>query len=70
MPKNNVNPDHYKVAGRERPGEDIPQAEQKQSLAKGKAGGRAASRTRVPPGPDPAAASPRAAARKRSAKRG
>jgi len=49
MPKNNVNPDHYKVAGRERPGEDIPQAQQKETLAKSKASTRSASRTRVPP---------------------
>jgi len=51
MPKNNVNPDHYKVAGRERPGEDIPQEQQKETLAKTKASARSASRTRVPPAP-------------------
>ncbi len=28
--KNNVNPDHYKTAGRERPGQDIVQGIQKQ----------------------------------------
>ena len=32
MSKNiNVNPDHYKVAGRERQGEDIPQDDHKQT---------------------------------------
>lgn len=29
----NVNPDHYKVAGRERPGEDIVHGEHKRELA-------------------------------------
>ena len=29
----NVNPDHYKVAGRERPGEDIVHSEHKRELA-------------------------------------
>jgi hypothetical protein len=56
MPKNNVNPDHYKVAGRQRPGEDIPQAEQKATLAKSRASGRNASRTRVPPASEEAGA--------------
>lgn len=31
---NNVNPGQYKVAGRERPGEDIVQERQKQQLTK------------------------------------
>jgi hypothetical protein len=31
--KNNVNPDHYKVAGRDRPGDDVVHERQKQSLA-------------------------------------
>jgi hypothetical protein len=31
--KNNVNPDHYKVAGRERQGENVLQSVQKQALA-------------------------------------
>ena len=36
MSKNiNVNPDHYKVAGRERQGEDIPQDEHKQAYKEG-----------------------------------
>jgi hypothetical protein len=51
MPKNNVNPDHYKVAGRERPGEDIPQAQQKETLGKSRAAVRRESQTRVPPAP-------------------
>lgn len=34
MSKSNVNPNHYKVAGRERQGEDIPQARNKQKHAK------------------------------------
>jgi hypothetical protein len=33
MTKSNVNPNHYKVAGRERQGEDIPQARNKQKHA-------------------------------------
>ena len=34
MSKNiNVNPDHYKVAGRERPGEDIHHERNKRELA-------------------------------------
>jgi hypothetical protein len=56
MPKSNVNPDHYKVAGRERPGEDIPQAQQKEALAKSRARARNASRTRVPPASEDAGA--------------
>lgn len=34
MSKNNVNPNHYKVAGRERQGEDIAQARNRQKHAK------------------------------------
>jgi hypothetical protein len=34
MSKHNVNPDHYKVAGRERQGEDIVHERQKQSMSK------------------------------------
>jgi hypothetical protein len=34
MSKNiNVNPDHYKVAGRERPGEDVNHQQNKRELA-------------------------------------
>jgi hypothetical protein len=37
MSKNiNVNPDHYKTAGRERPGQDIPQEVRKQQFGKEK----------------------------------
>lgn len=35
--KNNVNPDHYKTAGRERPGQDIVQEIQKQNYTEAKA---------------------------------
>ena len=36
MSKNiNVNPDHYKVAGRERPGEDVVHSEQRRALERG-----------------------------------
>lgn len=35
--KNNVNPDHYKVAGRDRQGEDIVQSVQKQQFAESEA---------------------------------
>jgi hypothetical protein len=31
--KNNVNPDHYKIAGRDRPGEDVVHERNKQSVA-------------------------------------
>jgi hypothetical protein len=35
MSKNiNVNPDHYKVAGRERPGEDVIHSEERRALAR------------------------------------
>ena len=33
--KINVNPDHYKVAGRERPGEDIVHEAERRELARG-----------------------------------
>lgn len=42
----NVNPGHYKVAGRERQGEDILQRDQKQRFAQQSGGGR---RGEVPP---------------------
>lgn len=39
MSKNiNVNPDHYKVAGRERPGEDIVHSEERQALERASRG--------------------------------
>lgn len=34
---NNVNPDHYKVAGRERPGKDVAADLEKQKLGQAKA---------------------------------
>ncbi|HEY6555551.1 MAG TPA: hypothetical protein VI669_19495, partial [Vicinamibacteria bacterium] len=37
MSKSNVNPNHYKVAGRERQGEDITQTRYKQKLAESEA---------------------------------
>ena len=36
--KNNVNPDHYKVAGRDRQGEDILHEQNKQQYSQAKAG--------------------------------
>lgn len=54
MSKNNVNPNHYKVAGRSRQGEDIPQARNRQkhaeSLVLGRAERRAGSRKAGPRG--------------------
>ncbi len=35
--KNNVNPDHYKVAGRDRQGETVVHDQQRQSMARGEA---------------------------------
>lgn len=35
--KNNVNPDHYKVAGRDRPNEDVLSEQEKQKYAEAKA---------------------------------
>jgi hypothetical protein len=43
--KINVNPDHYKVAGRERQGEDIPVDREKRALSQAKAGAGG----RIPP---------------------
>jgi len=41
MSKNiNVNPDHYKGAGRERPGEDIVHERERQELTRGDRGAR------------------------------
>ncbi len=37
MSKNNVNPDHYKTAGRERPGQAVVQEIQKQKFTEAKA---------------------------------
>ena len=36
--KNNVNPDHYKLAGRDRPNETVLSEEEKQKYAQAKAG--------------------------------
>jgi hypothetical protein len=40
--KINVNPDHYKVAGRERQGEDIPVDRGKRAFAQAKSGSQKA----------------------------
>lgn len=40
MTKSNVNPNHYKTAGRERQGEDIVQEIHKQELTQAQAAGR------------------------------
>ena len=79
----NVNPAHYKVAGRERQGEDIIQQQQKQAYATQQAGGMSdgvppweATRhsfvSAQPPEPAPArkARKPRAKARMSQPKRG
>src|SRR5688500_8777883 len=54
MSKHNVNPDHYKVAGRERQGEDILQARNKQKLAQSAVRERFEKRQAVPAGTSPA----------------
>ena len=62
MGKSNVNPDHYKIAGRERQGEDIVQEAKRQKYAKEQArlrGKTAKNESHLLPG----------AARKRSAKK-
>jgi hypothetical protein len=60
--RNNVNPDHYKVAGRERPGRDIVPEAERQALRR--AGERARSRT--PRIPNQERAGRRAPARRKS----
>jgi hypothetical protein len=45
--KNNVNPDHYKVAGRDRQGETVVHDQQRQSMARGEA--RLLRRKKTPP---------------------
>ena len=35
--KNNVNPEHYTIAGRDRPGEDVVHDQERQSLAEAQA---------------------------------
>ena len=47
--KSNVNPDHYKTAGRERQGEDIAQEQHRQKYAQAKAAQRKASRGKSTP---------------------
>ena len=54
MSKHNVNPNHYKVAGRDRQGEDILQARNKQKLAQSLVRERFEMRQALPPGISPA----------------
>lgn len=54
--KSNVNPDHYKTAGRERQGEDIAQEQHRQEYAQAKAAQRKASRGKSAPNLIPGAA--------------
>jgi len=63
MGKSNVNPNHYKVAGRERQGEDILQTRHKQKHARSLLPGRSTPHTRrerpaLVPGPPPRGAAP------------
>lgn len=69
MSKSNVNPNHYKVSGRERQGEDILQGRHKQkhtqSLVRGRSGPHARrQRPALIPGPPPRGAAPLRTARK------
>jgi hypothetical protein len=50
--KSNVNPEHYKVAGRDRPGEDILHKQNKQKLTQAKAVASEGA-VNVLPGPQP-----------------
>ena len=63
MSKHNVNPNHYKVAGRDRQGEDILQAQNKQKLAQSLARERFEMQQTLPAGslPTGLATFPRAA---------
>ena len=54
MSKHNVNPNHYKVAGRERQGEEILQARNKQKLAQSVVRERFEMRQAAPAGTSPA----------------
>ena len=63
MSKSNVNPNHYKVAGRERQGEDILQTRHKRRHALSLVRGRSTPHTRTErpalvPGPPPRGAAP------------
>lgn len=63
MSKSNVNPDHYKVAGRERQGENIVQIRHKQKHARNLIAARSAPHARrerpaLIPGPPPGGAAP------------
>jgi hypothetical protein len=60
MTKSNVNPDHYKTAGRERQGEDIVQEIQKQKFAQEEAAhaGRQPGNTNFIPSAAPVGESP------------
>jgi hypothetical protein len=74
MSKSNVNPNHYKVAGRERQGEDILQTRHKRKHALSLVRGRSTPHTRTErpaliPGPPPRGAAPVRAA-VRTAKQG
>jgi hypothetical protein len=73
MSKSNVNPNHYKVAGRERQGEDIAQARHKQKHAEGLVAARRGPHARFAAAPKaavprPAAAVPTPATKKVSPK--
>ena len=46
--KNNVNPDHYKLAGRDRPNEDVLPEEEKQKYAQAKAGAQQGRQNFIP----------------------
>lgn len=74
MSKSNVNPNHYKVAGRERQGEDILQTRHKRTHALSQVRARSTPHSRVErpaliPGPPPGGAAPLRAA-VRTAKKG
>lgn len=58
MSKVNVNPNHYKVAGRERQGEDILQAQHRQKHAQSLAAARFQGRMQAPPPVVPAPPQP------------
>lgn len=75
MSKSNVNPNHYKVAGRERQGEDIVQARHKQKHAQSRVRARFQSHARSDrparvPGPPPSGAAPAPTAKQAASKAG